>query len=597
MRTLARRGDVNATQPSMRALLRPHLAPAVVFAVALAATLVSWRYVDAAVMVQTETRFRELTAESTMAVRERMEAYGAMLLAARGFFLGLGKEPDAATFRTFVSSLELEERYPGIQGIGWAKRLAPAEVAWHVQAERARGRPDYRVWPEGERDVYSAIVHLEPPDWRNRRAIGFDMYSEETRREAMARAAATGELSATRKVELVQELGEVRQAGFLMYLPVYRERVATPAEREASLRGWIYAPFRAADLLRAAVGDARARAVGLTVYDGSATTPEALLFGELADKDALWWMVDQIDLAGRVWTLRYAGAPAFASKTERVLPWAVLAGGILLSLLLSWITFREVRARVELARLYAQATRALRERDDFLSVASHELRTPLTSLLLQSQSLRAKAVRSELPELAKRAEVIRRNVERLSALVASLLDLTRITAGRLDLELEDVDLAELAAEVVARFEDEAARAGSELVLEGEGPVVGRWDRLRLDQVVTNLVSNAIKYGRGKPVVVRVAAAGDRAVLTVKDQGIGISGENQHRIFERFERAVSERNYGGFGLGLWIVRQIVGALGGTVRVESAEGEGATFTVELARATPAQQPGEPDTAQRS
>jgi signal transduction histidine kinase len=242
---------------------------------------------------------------------------------------------------------------------------------------------------------------------------------------------------------------------------------------------------------------------------------------------------------------------------------------------------RLVAAAVDTSRLYAAAQDAIRERDEFLSIASHELRTPLTSLALQSESLRAKAARLQLEDVAKKAEVIRRNVDRLARLVASLLDLSRITAGRLELELEPFDLAELAREVVARFEDEARRAGCKLELVAPEPVPGSWDRLRLDQVLTNLVSNAIKYGPNQPVEVGVKGHGELAIVTVRDRGIGISAADQARIFERFERAVSKRSYGGFGLGLWIVREIVESLAGTVRVESAPGEGATFTVELPR----------------
>src|SRR5690606_4483632 len=132
-------------------------------------------------------------------------------------------------------------------------------------------------------------------------------------------------------------------------------------------------------------------------------------------------------------------------------------------------------------------------------------------------------------------------------------------------------------ELVARFQDEAQRAGCVLRHEVAPSIVGDWDRLRLEQVLVNLIDNALKYGAGKPVLVTVARQDDRAVVTVRDHGIGIVPELQPRIFERFERAVSERNYGGLGLGLYIVRTIVRAMGGEVRVESTPGEGATFVV--------------------
>jgi signal transduction histidine kinase len=170
-------------------------------------------------------------------------------------------------------------------------------------------------------------------------------------------------------------------------------------------------------------------------------------------------------------------------------------------------------------------------------------------------------------------------VGRLTLLINSLLDVSSITAGRLVLEREDVDLAQLVREVIEREEDALAEARCEVRLEAPAPAVGRWDRLRLDQVVTNLVSNAMKFGAGKPIRVAVGIDGGTARVVVEDEGIGISAEAQARIFERFERAVSGRNFGGLGLGLWISRQIVQQSGGRIGVESQPGAGARFTVEL------------------
>jgi signal transduction histidine kinase len=139
------------------------------------------------------------------------------------------------------------------------------------------------------------------------------------------------------------------------------------------------------------------------------------------------------------------------------------------------------------------------------------------------------------------------------------------------------------AEITDRMRDELARAGCKLSVTLE-PAEGRWDRARLDQVVTNLFSNAMKYGKDHPIDVRVEARTDAAVLIVRDHGIGISDEDQTRIFERFERAVSSRHFGGLGLGLWIVHQLVAAHGGTISVRSKVGQGAEFVVTLPRPAP-------------
>jgi len=238
---------------------------------------------------------------------------------------------------------------------------------------------------------------------------------------------------------------------------------------------------------------------------------------------------------------------------------------------------------IENARLYGEAQAAVAVRDEFLSIASHELRTPLTALRLALENMRRVSTREAIerlpPQYVERVlSTAERQGQRLEKLVAALLDVSRIHMGRLELDIEEVDLGASVQDALGAVEDEAAQSGSQIQVRGE-PVHGYWDRLRISQVVTNLLSNAVKYGGGKPVEVEFGSRGDHAVLTVRDHGIGIDPADQPQIFERFERAVSSRNYGGLGLGLYIVKRIVEAHGGTIRVESKTGEGAAFLVEL------------------
>ncbi len=234
--------------------------------------------------------------------------------------------------------------------------------------------------------------------------------------------------------------------------------------------------------------------------------------------------------------------------------------------------------------LYERAQEAIRLRDEFLAVASHELKTPLTPLQMKLQSLRRAA--EAAPQACLPADQVIRNLQvaesqvgRLNTLVHALLDVSNISSGSLALDLDDVDLTAVVREVVTRFEGQSLKASCAVEVEAPGPVVGRWDRMRLDQVVTNLLSNALKYGPGKPVHLRVEPQEGRVTLTVRDEGIGIHPEHLLRIFDKFERAVSERHYGGLGLGLYIVRQIVEALGGSITARSSPGEGATFEISL------------------
>lgn len=235
--------------------------------------------------------------------------------------------------------------------------------------------------------------------------------------------------------------------------------------------------------------------------------------------------------------------------------------------------------QAERERLYREAQEATRVREEFLSVAGHEMRTPLTSLQFQLHTIQ-KRLESGQPEKAVEGLVrARGQLQRLTSLTEELLDVTRITSGRLTLELEEVDLGQLACAAADRQRESAARAGSELRFEAPSSVTGLWDRSRLEQVVTNLISNAVKFGSGGQITIRVEPDTAGAKLTVRDQGIGISPADQARIFERFERAVSKKSYGGLGLGLWITRQILDAHGGRIRVESALGQGSTFEVQL------------------
>jgi signal transduction histidine kinase/integral membrane sensor domain MASE1 len=238
----------------------------------------------------------------------------------------------------------------------------------------------------------------------------------------------------------------------------------------------------------------------------------------------------------------------------------------------------------------AAASEALKVREDFLAVAGHELKTPLTSLLLQLQGLqRALKKGFEITNLGDRLERATGAGLRLENLINQLLDVSRISSGRLKLEPEPFELEQLLREVVDRFSEQAQRVGSQVSLEARGPAAGTWDKSRIDQVLTNLVSNALKYGEGRPVEIALKESDTEAVVTVVDHGIGIAEEQQHKIFDRFERAVGTREFGGFGLGLWICRQIAQASGGRIEVKSAPGEGSTFTLRLPLSSqPAEEP---------
>ncbi|XYI04115.1 AAA family ATPase [Sorangium sp. So ce1128] len=245
---------------------------------------------------------------------------------------------------------------------------------------------------------------------------------------------------------------------------------------------------------------------------------------------------------------------------------------------------RRAALALDNARLYAIVQEAIGRRDEFLMIASHELKIPLTSLQMQVQLVERLLRRDPSAHLTPgrleaMLQVLNQQVARLAHLVDDLVDFSRLHTGGLTLACEPVELSSLTREVVERMAPQLAAAGCQTELEMAEPVVGHWDRSRLEQVLRNLLSNAMKYGMRRPIHVGVRGQAESALITVRDHGIGIAEEDQARIFNRFERAVSAGHFGGLGLGLYLLRWIVTSHGGSVRVESKPNAGATFVVEL------------------
>lgn len=304
---------------------------------------------------------------------------------------------------------------------------------------------------------------------------------------------------------------------------------------------------------------------GLKTLDGSPLPlEETPLYRALRGErvEAARWLVERPD--GSVRTLTGTATPL-----KR--PDGSAAGAVLIT-----------RDETERLRMEEDLRRAVGVRDEFLSIAAHELRTPLSTMRLQTHGLLRRARNNaaiSTASLIEKLESIERQNDRLVSLAERLLDVSRIAAGHLEIEAGPSDFAEVVREVVERMRQQLGPSGPPLDLEVPGSVPGHWDPLRLEQIVANLLSNAVRYGRGRPVTIRLEQSGGRARLSIRDEGVGIAGADQARIFKRFERAHPSRNFGGLGLGLWIVRQVVEAMAGNVSVESAPGVGSTFRVEL------------------
>lgn len=231
-----------------------------------------------------------------------------------------------------------------------------------------------------------------------------------------------------------------------------------------------------------------------------------------------------------------------------------------------------------------EAEEAIRARDEFLQIATHELKTPLTTIILRIQSTLDSILNQSLAnfsgeKLVSSLNIAHEQTRRLQRLIKDLLNFSLITTGKLELELKEDDLTAAVKSVVTRFEDHLAIAGSSLKVEANEEIKGLWDQVRLDQAISNLLTNSIKYGEGSPIEISIKKDGDKAKITIADKGIGIDPSVQKTIFERFKRGTTDGKFQGLGVGLFIVKQIVEAHGGKVYVKSKLGEGSKFTIEL------------------
>lgn len=335
-------------------------------AVCLAATGVVWHLMSNSSERTAQADFQSLAAEVHGAVTQRMLAYEQVLRGGIGLFAAVG-HVTRSQWKTYVDSLRLEESFPGIQGVGYAELVAPKDLAAHIAGVRSEGFPDYVVKPAGKRDVYTAIIYLEPFNLRNRQAFGYDMFSQPTRQAAMIEARDTGRASVSGKVILKQEITKDVQAGFLMYLPRYRAGapVATLAERRAALMGYVYSPFRMNDLMTGILG-AEKKDLSLAIYDGSEAQPDMLMYSDFGPHQSLFRSERQLDIQGHTWTLVVGSTPEFEARFSRERPLLVAQSGLIISFLFTALVWALSTHRSRALALAKTMTFTVREREGFI---------------------------------------------------------------------------------------------------------------------------------------------------------------------------------------------------------------------------------------
>ena len=556
------------------------------------------------------TRFNNEVGQIQSTIENKINLYVALLKGGRGFIESTDKL-DHKTFADYVNSLGLDTNYVGIEGIGYSKVFLPDERQNLVEKMKSEGFLDFKLAPETVRDSYQAILYIEPFTERNRKVMGFDMSTEKNRREALFRARDSGQAAASAKVTLLQENEQGRQAGFLIYLPIYK-RGSSPStieERRKNLLGFIYSPFRAEDFLNEIQKSNLNRDIAVKIYDGEnssenllAQTTQLNLQNFTDQINEEYTSQENLDVAGRNWKIEYKSLPEFNGQSNIGWTPVIFLGGMIFSFLVFGITYWEASARnkmqttaAELYELESQkqtllekeqkarqaAERANKAKDEFIAVVSHELRTPLNAIAGWTKILKTDSLSNNTKSLA--LEKVDKNLRLQAQLVEELLDYSQIISEGIS-EGKKIAFSEIFEFSCEQLEEKVQEKNIEFVKENNlngHKIIGDEDKIKI--LIRNLLSNAVKFtDNGGKVEASVSENNGDIQLTVKDDGKGINPDFLPYIFDSFRQHdnTSTRIHGGLGLGLAISNHIVKLHNGTIKAHSeGTGKGATFIVKL------------------
>lgn len=577
----------------------------VVLFLSVLVSIFAWHFSCTAIEQTAQARFEAKIIEKTDAIVKRMDAQQVALKGGVGLF-SASNHVSRDEWRRYYLSLNADLLLPGLQGFGYSKLLKPDMLKDHVESIRGEGYPTYKVHPTGTRNLYSSVVYLEPFDARNRRAFGYDMFSERTRRTAMERARDTGQTAVSGLVKLLQETNTDVQNGFLMYIPHFKRGMPTEtvAQRRAAIQGFVYSPFRAKDLMNGIIG-LNHGSIRFQIYDGTEISNDTLLYdsqeqsGADAKNDSAGFSASRmVAIHGHPWRILFSSQNDFISTNEKLQPILITALAIIIDALLFCTILSMSSQKQKFARLIKRRTdqlsRAKRDAEKsaaretelrvgaerahkrvedankgltrFASIVAHDLRAPLKRLESFVEILEQEYQHRLDFEGRDVVQRISKNSERMRLMLDALHDYTKISNS--SKSTKSASLSQTVHEVLDGFESELDSANVSVDMSDEFWVRG--DTYILQHVVQNLISNSIKFRSEQPLKIAISAAAidaRRILLTVEDNGIGIEKEFARKVFDMFTRLHTEDEYEGTGIGLAVCKKIMVDHGGHISIDT------------------------------
>ena len=518
----------------------------------------------------------------TKSTSERLTHYEQMLIGAKGLFAASDKV-SMEEWKTYIQVQNIDKRFQGIQGVGYIQHITNDEREDLISELKNYGMADFTVHPEGIRDEYYPIIFLEPLDVRNKRAIGYDVFFQETRHEAVEILKETGQTTITGKIILVQEIDDDIQNGFLMFTPVYSNNPLTPHD----LQGMTYSVFRMNDFVLGILDIESFQYTNMKIYD-NIISEESLFFDS---SNISPYEINAIDFSktinisvnNRDWIFVYEGIQPPYLGLEQIALFLIPIIGLSMSLLLFFIFRLFVSYTINQGQM-SRLKEIEKEKHEFLSMITHELKTPLTPILGWAEALSTPKIMGELTKKQLKAiNAISSSARSLERLIGDMLDVQKLTLEKMMINNNSFDVKEMLGAICENNKPEFKSKNVKLLNNCKNRIIIKSDIQRVEQIFNNLIQNAFDFIPKDTGVVELNAEKERTSIkfSVKDNGLGISEKNKENLFKKFYQVDTSvtRKHGGTGLGLAICKGVIEKMGGKIWCESKLGEGTIFYFNL------------------